>query len=88
MENRTQPNKIHKIRVKKTFPTPIKEKILCPHCGNEEEFYEIIENATFYIHYIQTEDGRLEPIEEVGEILGPVKFYCGVCNAEITYLRK
>lgn len=80
--------KVHKIRVKKPFPLLTKEKIYCPFCGNEEEFYEIIENATFYIHYVQTAEGTLEPIEQEAEVMGPVKFFCGVCNSDLTLLKK
>lgn len=88
MEKTPTSSKVHKIRVKKPFPNLTKEKLLCPYCGNEEEFYEIIENATFYIHYIQTEEGNLEPVEEEAEVLGPVKFFCGACHADLTYLKK
>ncbi len=88
MEKSTYTGKIHKIRVKKAFPYLTKEKTLCPYCGNEEEFYEVIENATFYVHYIQTEEGKLEAVEEEAEVVGPVKFYCGVCHADLTYLKK
>ncbi len=80
--------RIHKIRIKKPFSIEYKEKIVCPYCNNSEDFYEVIENATFVITYIQNADGTLEPIEEDVEILGPVKFFCGVCNADLTQLKK
>ncbi len=80
--------KTHKIKVKKPLYIPHKEKITCPYCGNHEDFYEIIENATFYIHYLQTEEGALEPVEEEVEILGPLKFFCGSCNADLSFLKK
>jgi len=81
-------SKKHQIRVKKPFLLPKREKIICPFCGNTEEFYEIIENATFYVYYLQTENGNLEPLEEEAEVLGPVKFYCGVCHSDLTHLKK
>ncbi len=77
----------HKIRVKKPFSIKYREKIVCPFCNNSEDFYEVIENATFVITYIQNSDGTLEPIEEDVEVLGPVKFFCGVCNADLTELK-
>jgi len=78
----------HKIRIKKPFSIEYKEKIVCPYCNNSEEFYEVIENAAILISYIQSSDGTLEPIEEEVEVLGPVKFFCGVCNADLTQFKK
>lgn len=80
--------RVHKIKIKKPFSIEYKEKIICPYCNNKEEFYEVVENATFFISYIQNPDGTLEPIEEEVEIMGPVKFFCGICNADLTKLRK
>lgn len=80
--------KTHKIKVKKPFSIEYKERIVCPYCNNSEDFYEVIENATFLISYIQNSDGTLEPIEEEIEFLGPVKFFCGNCNADLTQLKK
>lgn len=88
MEKALRGSKTHKVRVKKPLYFPQKEKLVCPFCGNSEEFYEIIENATFYIHYIQTDDGLLEPVEEEAEVLGPVKFYCGACHSDLSFLKK
>lgn len=88
MEKGSPQIKTHKIRIKKPFLLTRKEKIVCPFCGNMEEFYEIVENATFYIYYMQTENGTLEPLEEEAEVLGPVRFFCGVCHSDITHLKK
>ncbi len=80
--------KKHRIEIKKPLILPRKDLIICPFCGNMEEFYEIMENTTFYIHYYQTDTGVLEPIEESVEVLGVVKFYCGVCHSDLTLLKK
>lgn len=80
--------KTHKIKVRKPFVLPRKEKLVCPFCGNSEEFYEIVENANFYIYYMQTENGTLEPLEEEAEVLGPVRFFCGFCHSDLTHLKK
>ncbi|RKX61070.1 MAG: hypothetical protein DRP29_01435 [Thermodesulfobacteriota bacterium] len=88
MKKKNPPIRTHKIKVKKPLPIKYKEKIVCPYCKNSEEFYEIIENATFIITYFQTEDGTLETIEKEVEIKGPAKFYCGKCHADLTYLKQ
>ena len=80
--------KKYKIKVKKPILTYFKTPIKCPYCGNEEEFYEVIENAAFYIHYFQKADGTLEPLEEEVEVIGPIKLFCAVCRNEMTDFKK
>ncbi len=79
--------KTHKITIKKPFKFSYKEKIVCPYCQNTEDFYEVIENATFIVYYVQNDEGMLEPIEEDVEVLGPVRFFCGKCHADLTLLK-
>jgi len=78
----------HKIKIKKPFKVPYTERLVCPFCKNSEDFFEILENATLVIYYLQNEEGVLEPIEEEIEVLGPVRFFCGNCNADLTELKK
>ncbi len=87
-EKKIPSTRTHKIKIKKPFKLNYKERIVCPYCNNSEDFYEVIENATFIVYYIQNPDGTLEAIEEESEILGPVKFFCGNCHADLTMLRK
>ncbi len=87
-EKKVSSSQVHKIIVKKPFPIKYKEKIKCPYCENSEEFYELIENATFIIHYFQNEDGTLDMLEEEVEILGPIRFFCGNCHADLTRLKE
>ncbi len=87
-EKSREEGKRHRIKIKKPVLIGIKQAIKCPYCGNSEEFYEVIENATFYIHYFQKPDGSLEPLDEEVEVLGPVKLFCANCHAELTYLKK
>ncbi|WP_206202406.1 hypothetical protein [Thermodesulfobacterium sp. TA1] len=77
----------HRIKIKKPIKILYKEKIVCPNCQNNEEFYEVIENATIFIYYLQNEDGSLEALEEEVEVMGPVKFFCANCNTDLTHLR-
>ncbi len=87
-EKGREEGRIHKIKVKKPFLMNFKQTIKCPYCGNSEEFYEVVENATFYIHYFQKPDGTLEPLEEEVEVLGPARLFCAQCHAELTHLRR
>ena len=87
MEERAK-NSAYRIKVRKPFKVSVFEKVVCPYCKNQDEFYEVVENVALYVHYLQTEDGRLEPIEEELELYGPTKFYCGKCHADLTFFRK
>jgi len=87
MDKKISSSRVHKIKIKKPFRVSYQEKIVCPYCNNSEDFYELIENANFFIYYIQNEDGSLEPVEEEVEVLGPVRFFCGRCHADLTYLK-
>ncbi len=80
--------KTHKVHVPKPFVMKFPKLLKCPFCENTEEFYEVIENATFYTYLFQKEDGTFEPIDEEVEVLGPVRFFCGKCHAELTHLKE
>jgi len=76
----------HRIVARKPVRVLVREKIVCPYCGNQEEFYEVAENALMVVHYLQNEDGTFVPLDESLEA-GAVKFYCGRCQADLSHLR-
>jgi len=76
----------HRIVARKPVTVLVREKIVCPYCGNQEEFYEVAENALMVVHYLQNEDGSFVPLDENMEA-GVVKFYCGRCQADLSHLR-
>ena len=77
----------HRIVAPKPVTVTLREKLVCPYCGNQEEFYEVTENAYLMVHYLQNEDGTFVPIEEDIEVSGPVRFFCGRCQTELSHLR-
>ncbi len=79
--------KTYQIKVKKPFKVPYLEIFVCPYCKNKDEFYEVAENVSLYVYYLQTKEGELDPVEEEMEVYGPTKFYCGKCHADLTFLR-
>lgn len=67
------------------LPTPT-NRISCPECGNNEDFYEIAENVTLTTHYTQNKDGSFtpDPEEDNTQILGEVKLICGQCQKDLS----
>ena len=65
------------------LPRPV-NRISCPECGNDEEFYEIAENAIITTGYSQNDDGSFTPEEENSKILGDIKLICGQCGKDLS----
>ncbi len=78
--------KISKRRIitKKPLILPGQHRIICPYCGNDEDFLEVAENVTITTRYIQNEDGSFTPVADDTELMGEVHFYCGRCHADLT----
>ena len=58
-------------------------RIICPHCGNDRNFYEIAEDVTLTTRYVQNCDGSFTPHSDDSRILGDVKLYCEECQADL-----
>ncbi|MDD3580025.1 MAG: hypothetical protein PHW74_03265 [Desulfobacca sp.] len=58
-------------------------RIVCPYCGNDNDFYEVAEEVTITTFYVQNEDGSFTATSDESEILGGVHFYCGECHQEL-----
>ena len=86
-KNTGRPERRHRIVARQPVPVMVREKLVCPYCGNDEEFFEVAENAYVVVHFLQNEDGTFVPMEENMEITGVVKFYCGRCQADLSHLR-
>lgn len=65
------------------LPTPA-NRISCPDCGNDHEFYEIAENAVITTLYTQNDDGSFSPLEDTSQIFGEIKFICGHCQKDLS----
>lgn len=63
-------------------------RIICPYCGNDEEFLEIAENVTITTRYVQNEDSSFTPLADDTEVLGEIRFKCGRCGADLTKYHK
>ena len=65
------------------LPSP-GNRIICPECGNDREFYEVAEDAIITTLYTQNDDGSFTPQEDSSQILGEIKLICGQCQKDLT----
>ncbi len=80
--------KKHIIVAKKSKSYANVGRIICPYCGNDEEFFEIAENVTITTRYVQNEDSSFTPLADDTEVLGGIRFKCGRCGADLTKYHK
>ena len=71
--------------------TPIKRgkrkhcmRIVCPHCGNDSDFYEVADGVLLTTRYIQNPDGSFVQDSDESQILGEIRFFCGECNSDLS----
>lgn len=65
------------------LPSPA-NRLICPNCGNDYDFYEIAEDVVITTHYIQNQDGSFTPEEDDSQVLGEIKFICGQCQGDLS----
>ena len=65
------------------LPSPT-NRLICPHCGNEHDFYEIAEDVVITTHYIQNQDGSFTPEDDDSQVLGGIKLLCGQCQGDLS----
>lgn len=63
---------------------PATNRIICPECGNDEDFIEVAENVIITTLYTQNQDGSFTLEEDDSQVLGPIKLLCAQCEADIS----
>jgi len=71
-----------KVQVSKGKPLG---RIICPNCGNDNEFIEIAREVVVTTRYVQNDDGSFTPEDTDSEVLGKVGLYCSQCEADVSY---
>jgi DNA-directed RNA polymerase subunit M/transcription elongation factor TFIIS len=59
-------------------------RLVCPACGNSEDFVELARNVTVSTLYRQNDDGSFSPVNNDTEIHGEVFLLCSKCGADMT----
>ncbi len=63
--------------------TKIVNRLTCPFCNNDSEFFEIAEDALITTYYGQNEDGSFTANDQNSEILGNISLFCGGCGENL-----
>jgi len=61
----------------------IANRLMCPFCGNNTDFFQIAEDAIITTHFKQNADGSFTQEENESQILGQIKLFCGSCEEEL-----
>lgn len=64
------------------------QRIVCPHCGNDTDFFEVADSVILTTHYAQNDDGSFSQVEDESQILGEINLFCGECNADLSYFHQ
>ncbi len=67
----------------KDLPNP-SNRIICPECGNDEDFVEVAENVIITTLYTQNLDGSFTLEEDDSQVLGALKLICAQCEADLS----
>jgi hypothetical protein len=59
-------------------------RIVCPECANDIDFVEVAEEVIITTRYLQNSDGSFTQDEDESQVLGPIKFFCGECDADLS----
>ncbi|MBC8208747.1 MAG: hypothetical protein H8E79_06235 [Desulfobulbaceae bacterium] len=59
-------------------------RLSCPVCGNDTDFFEVADDVVITTHYTQNEDGSFSQQEDNSQILGQVRLICGECQADLS----
>lgn len=63
-------------------------RLVCPECGNDQEFYEVADGVVLTSRFIQNQDGTFSQDEDDSQIFGEVKLFCGDCSSDLTEFHK
>lgn len=69
-------------RMSNNEPT-IANRLTCPFCGNDIDFFQIAEDAIITTHFTQNGDGSFTQEVSDSQVLGEVKLFCGECEEEL-----
>jgi hypothetical protein len=72
------------ITAPRRVPQKSRARIRCPHCGNDNDFFEIADGVVLTTRYQQNDDGSFTQEGDESQVLGEIKFFCGECNQDLS----
>ncbi len=67
--------------------TTVANRLTCPFCNNDSNFFIIAEDAIITTHYKQNEDGSFTAESNESEIFGDTKLFCGNCGEDLPHFQ-
>ncbi len=67
--------------------TQVANRLSCPYCDNDSDFFVIAEDAIITTHYSQNTDGSFTADSQESEILGETKLFCGSCGEDLPHFQ-
>ncbi len=67
--------------------TTVANRLTCPFCKNDSNFFIIAEDAIITTHYQQNKDGSFTAESNESEIFGATKLFCGSCGEDLPHLQ-
>ena len=68
-----------------SHPTGIANRLICPVCGNDKDFFELANDVLMTSYYTQNSDGSFSHESDASQINGDVLLFCGSCEEDLTY---
>jgi len=63
----------------------IANRLVCPTCGNDEDFFELANDVIQTSHYTQNSDGSFTHDSKSAQVNGDVLLFCGSCQEDLTH---
>ena len=56
------------------------QRITCPECGNDRDFFEVADGVILTTRYVQNSDGSFSQDGDESQILGEIRFFCNAAR--------
>jgi hypothetical protein len=66
-----------------SYEPTVANRLTCPYCGNDSNFFQIAEDAVITTHFKQNADGSFTQEENESQVFGEIKLFCGSCEEEL-----
>jgi hypothetical protein len=66
----------------------IANRLVCPICGNDEDFFELANDVLLTSYYKQNSDGSFSHESDASQTNGDVLLFCGSCEEDLTYFHQ
>ena len=69
-------------------PSGIANRLVCPACGNDEDFFELAHDVILTSYYKQNSDGSFSHESDASQVNGEVLLFCAACQEDLSYYHR